>query len=68
MNPVDVIKWERLAVLKIVEEEVYRESVRRGVMVTSSDPVVVNNVTEYIFTHGADLRKTAEAALAKRHP
>ena len=65
MNPVDVIKWERLAVLKIVEEEVYRESVRRGVMVTSSDPVVVNHVTEYIFAHGEELRKTAEAALAK---
>jgi hypothetical protein len=64
MNPVEVIKWERDAVLKVVEEEVCRESRRRGYMVTSSDPVVVNHVTQYILRHGEGLRQRAETALA----
>ena len=53
---------------KIIQDETWYESERRGCMVTADDPAVRERVCAVILRIGADLRATLEAKLAANPP
>ena len=64
MNPCDPIVFRELPVIqKIIQDETWLESERRGCQVRSDDRVVRENVCAVVLRVGQQLRDVATAAM-----
>ena len=65
----DPVMFRQLPVIqKIIQDETWYESERRGCAVSADDPVVRERVCEIVLRIGAELRATLEAKLAINPP
>ena len=64
MNPIDPLLFRQLAMVqKIVADETWLESERRGYAVPSTDQVVRENVCRVVLRVGREMREAAMRAL-----
>lgn len=62
----DPVAFRQLTVIrKIIADETWLESERRGYRVAENDPVVVENVCQVVLRIGAELRERLSADLGK---
>jgi hypothetical protein len=65
----DPVMFRQLPVIqKIIQDETWYESERRGCAVTPDDPAVRERVCEIVLRIGAELRATLTAKLAVNPP
>jgi hypothetical protein len=63
-QPDPIVQQEIHVIRKIVQDETWYESERRGCQVSADDPVVRENVCRVIFRIGAQLREALRAQIA----
>jgi hypothetical protein len=67
VTQIDPVTFNQLPVIqKIIRDETWLESERRGYCVPQNDPVVVENVCQVVLRIGRELRETIMAKAAQR--